>query len=91
MDAISSVKQSIQKPQHSALAKVAKELEASFLTEMLKSAGLGETRQAFGGGAGEEHFSAFLVREYSDLMVSSGGIGLAESIYDSLVNRETAG
>ncbi|MDA8585800.1 rod-binding protein [Rhodobacteraceae bacterium] len=65
--------------------QVARELEASFLTEMLKSAGVGETRKTFGGGAGEDQFSSFLVREYADAMVQAGGIGLAESLYRSLV------
>lgn len=35
------------------LYRAAVTLEASFLTEMLRSAGLGESRGAFGGGIGE--------------------------------------
>lgn len=73
------------------LMKVARELEASFLTEMLKSAGVGKSRESFGGGAGEDHFSSFLVQEYAKATVQAGGIGLSESIYQSLVqSRETA-
>ena len=67
------------------LMEVARQLEASFLAEMLKSAGVGEARQTFGGGAGEDHFSSFLVQEYADATVQAGGLGLAESIYRSLV------
>jgi Rod binding domain-containing protein len=67
------------------LMKVARELEASFLTEMLKSAGVGKSREVFGGGAGEDHFSSFLVQEYAKSTVQAGGIGLSESIYRSLV------
>lgn len=70
------------------LMAVARELEANFLAEMLKSAGVGKSREAFGGGAGEDHFSTFLVREYADATVQAGGIGLAESIYRSLVQAK---
>ena len=72
------------------LMEVARQLEASFLAEMLKSAGAGEARQTFGGGAGEDHFSSFLVREYADATVQAGGLGLAESIYRSLVQMKEA-
>ena len=69
------------------LREAAVQLEASFLAEMLKSAGLGEARSAFGGGAGEEQFSSFLVREQALAMARAGGIGLAESIFDALKDR----
>lgn len=72
------------------LMAVARELESSFLAEMLKSAGVGKARTSFGGGAGEDHFSTFLVREYADATVQAGGIGLAESIYKSLVQKKEA-
>ena len=72
------------------LMEVARQLEASFLAEMLKSAGVGEARQTFGGGAREDHFSSFLVREYADATVQAGGLGLAESIYRSLVQMKEA-
>lgn len=70
------------------LMATAKSLEASFLTEMLKTAGVGEARQSFGGGAGEDHFSSFLVQEYADATVAAGGIGLAETIYHALAEKE---
>jgi len=72
------------------LMAVAKELEASFLAEMFKAAGVGEARKSFGGGAGEDQFSSFLVQEYATATVDAGGIGLAESIYNSLVEKEVA-
>ncbi|MGY9049830.1 hypothetical protein P775_23080 [Puniceibacterium antarcticum] len=71
-----------------ALRDAAKELEAGFLAEMLKSAGLGETSESFGGGPGEEQFSSFLVQEQARAMVEGGGIGLAESLYNALKERE---
>ena len=70
------------------LRKAAEKLEASFLAEMLKSAGYGEARESFGGGAGEEHFSSFLVEAQAEEMVRAGGIGLAEQIFASLKDRE---
>ena len=70
------------------LMAIARELESSFLAEMLKSAGVGESRKAFGGGTGEDQFSSFLVREYADATVQAGGIGLAESIYRSLLQAK---
>lgn len=70
------------------LRDVANELEATFLAEMLKSAGLGKTRDGFGGGAGEDQFSSFLVQEQAKKMVRAGGIGLSEAIFNSLKERE---
>ena len=75
-------------PQDRALRTAAEKIEASFLAEMLKSAGLGKTSGEFGGGAGEDQFASFLVQEQAMLMVKSGGIGLAESIFDSLKEKQ---
>ncbi|MBV7380420.1 rod-binding protein [Maritimibacter dapengensis] len=69
------------------LRATAKELEASFLAEMLKSAGLGEMPSAFGGGPGEEQFTSFLRLEQARQMTESGGIGLAETIFEALKER----
>lgn len=70
-----------------ALRAAAEELEATFLAEMLKAAGLGKTREAFGGGAGEEQFASFLRRAQAEEMVKSGGIGLAEALYQALKEK----
>ncbi len=75
-------------PRNLRLMQAARELEATFLAEMLKSAGLGQSKGDFGGGAGEDHFGSFLHLEQARQMVSAGGIGLAESLFDAL--RETA-
>jgi Rod binding domain-containing protein len=69
------------------LMDAAKKLEANFISEMLKSSGAGKSRTHFGGGAGEDQFSGFLVQEYATAMVEAGGIGLSESIYEALVKR----
>lgn len=74
-----------------ALRDAAMQLEASFLAEMLKAAGLGASPQGFGGGAGEDQFSSFLVREQALAMVRAGGIGLSESIYEALKEQNNDG
>lgn len=70
------------------LRDVAKAFEAAFLAEMLKSSGLGKSRSEFGGGAGEDAFSSMMVDEQASLLVERGGIGLSESIFESLWARE---
>lgn len=70
-----------------ALRKAAKALEASFLAEMLKSAGVGKSSEHFGGGAGEDGFASFLVTAQAEHMVKAGGLGLAERIYQSLMRE----
>ncbi len=67
-----------------ALMDAARELEANFLSEMLKSAGLGESPTAFGGGVGEDQFASFLRLEQARAMVQSGGIGLAQSLFEAM-------
>ncbi|MEM6386057.1 MAG: rod-binding protein [Pseudomonadota bacterium] len=70
------------------LKALADDVEAQFLNEMLKSAGVGRTSEAFGGGIGEDQFSSFLTQEYAEATVRAGGIGLSESIYMALVSNE---
>lgn len=72
------------------LKEAAKNLEASFLAEMLKAAGVGKTRESFGGGAGEEHFASFLAEAHAKNLVERGGIGLAESIFNALKEKHDA-
>jgi Rod binding domain-containing protein len=74
--------------QDKALKEAAAALEASFLAEMLKAAGLGESRSEFGGGSGEDQFSSFLVQAQAEEMVKTGGIGLAEAIFNALKERQ---
>lgn len=70
------------------LKRVSEQLEATFLSEMLKEAGLGKTSDSFGGGAGEDQFASFLRQAQAEEMVKAGGIGLAESLYEALKERE---
>jgi len=71
-----------------ALREAAEALEAGFLSEMLKGAGLGKMSEEFGGGTGEDQFSSYLRDAQAREMVKSGGIGLAESLYQALKERE---
>ena len=72
-----------------ALMARAKELEAAFLAEMLGHAGMdAESSSTFGGGIGEAQFASFLRQEQARLMVEKGGIGLAEMIFQSMVEAE---
>lgn len=69
------------------LHEVSKKLEATFVFEMLKSAGVGKSRGDMGGGAGEDQFASMLLQQQSELIANSGGLGLADSIYKTLLER----
>ena len=84
---ISSISPALPSAQEQSLRKAAQELEANFLAEMLKSAGIGKTPEAFGGGAGEDQFGSFMRLEQAKQLAAQGGIGLAESIYHALKER----
>jgi flagellar protein FlgJ len=75
-----------------ALRRVAQDLEAAFLAEMLKHSGLGGRADGFGGGfgggAGEAQFASFLTQEHARLLAERGGIGLAEGIFRALLARD---
>ncbi len=69
------------------LKAAAVELEATFLAEMLKSAGLGKARASFGGGAGEDQFASILVQNQAQQLAQSGGIGLSEVLFNAMVEK----
>lgn len=71
-------------PQDQKLRAAAEKLEATFLAEMLKTAGLGKAPTSFGGGEGEDQFASFLIQEQAGHVVEAGGIGLAEKIFETL-------
>lgn len=73
-----------------ALRDAAQKMEAAFLSEMLKAAGVGQASESFGGGAGEEHFASFLRDAQAEEMVRAGGIGLAETLFHALKEKENA-
>ena len=67
-----------------ALMEAAQRLEGAFLAEMLRSAGVGEPRGFGGGGYGESQFSSFLREAYAEEIAKTGGIGLAERLFEAL-------
>ncbi len=71
----------------STLREASQKLEATFLAEMLKSAGLGTPRNAFGGGNGEDQFASFLRQAQAEEMAKVGGIGLAEALFEAMKVR----
>lgn len=84
---ILTVQASLSDKRDNTLREAARELEANFLAELLKSAGVGKTPAMLGGGAGEDQFASFLRLEQARQMSNQGGIGLAESIYHALKER----
>ena len=74
-----------------ALHKTAQDFEAAVLAELLRAAGAGQARAAFGGGIGEDQFSSFLLDAQAARMAASGGIGLAEIVLRGLLAQDGAG
>ncbi len=72
---------------HAKLRETAQELETVFLAEMLKHARIGAPRESFGGGQGEAQFASMLRMEYARSLAARGGIGLAEQIYQDLIEQ----
>ncbi len=81
---LNSISENTGRRKPMALRKAVNELETAFLTEMLKSAGFGKSRESYGGGVGEDQFSSLLVRAQAEQMTLAGGIGLAESLFNAL-------
>ncbi|MEO9822860.1 MAG: rod-binding protein [Yoonia sp.] len=69
------------------LRDIVVKLEATFISEMLKSAGVGDSRGDFGGGAGEEQFGSFLRDAQALELAKSGGLGLSETLFEAMKGR----
>ena len=65
----------------------AERFEAAFLAEMLRHTGLGRMPESFNGGAGEAAFAGTLVQEYANRIAASGTLGIADQIYNTLIER----
>ena len=78
----------ILSPRSAQLMQKAQELETRFLSEMLAHTGLDAQTGAFNGGIGEDQFASFLREAQAKTMVDRGGLGLAQSIFQSLVRRD---
>ena len=73
--------------QSSALLKAAQELESTFLSEMLKAMNFGAMSGGLGSNSGAEQFGSFLRDAQARELTLSGGIGLAEALFEALVAR----
>jgi peptidoglycan hydrolase FlgJ len=71
-------------PRDQQLMDKARELEASFLSEMLNYAGLDDSEGGFASGVGEGQFGSFLREAQARQLVDKGGIGLAQMLFNSL-------
>ncbi len=65
----------------------AREFESVFVAQMLKYSGL-EKAISGQGGFGGEAYSSLLLEQYANKIVEAGGFGLAEHIYEQLLQRE---
>lgn len=67
------------------LREAARNLEATFIAEMLRASGA--ERQA-GLGDGDSPFASFLLDARAQEIARAGGLGLAEVLFESLARRD---
>lgn len=72
-------------PDVRAAREAALKLEASFLSEMLRAAGLCEGGGDFSGGAGGAQFASFQRDAIAMQMARAGGLGLAEHFFNAMM------
>ncbi|MEY4696963.1 MAG: hypothetical protein RIT14_1391 [Pseudomonadota bacterium] len=77
--------------QAATLRQKAQSLEAEFLAQMLRHAGLTDGAAAMGGGTGAEQFASFLREAQAGAMVRAGGIGLAEALFRAMGGGDERG
>ena len=63
-------------------------LEATFLSEMLKSAGFGTQTSTFSGAKDDDPFASFQRDAVAERMVRAGGIGLAEHFFNAMMEAK---
>lgn len=65
------------------------EFEAVFISQMMQPMfeGVGNDPM-FGGGQGEKMFNSMLVDEYGKIVSRSGGIGVADSVMESILKLQ---
>lgn len=69
--------------------RVARQLEASFASEMMQAARPQKRQGLFDGGAGAGAFDSFMDHALGDAMASRGGLGLAPAI-ERVIGRAAA-
>lgn len=69
--------------------QTAEDFEAVFIAEMMKPMFEGISTEApFGGGKGEEVFRGMLLQEYGKIVAHTGGIGLADSVKEKMIQLQ---
>jgi Rod binding domain-containing protein len=74
-------------PRPADIRTAARELETTFLAEMLKSAGFGTQENSFSGGPGERQFASFQREAVAREMVEAGGIGLTAAFVEAMMEK----
>lgn len=69
------------------LREAARNLEASFIAEMLRAAGA-EREAGLGETDGESPFASFLLDARAQEIAKAGGLGLAETLFQSLARAD---
>lgn len=87
MDPISSASVRTQRAKAGVDVSISEKLTVSFMSEMLKHAGVGEARDALGGGPGEDAFAGLLRTEHARALVASGDVDIAERLFEALKSR----
>jgi Rod binding domain-containing protein len=73
------------------IRKASVDFEAMFLSEMLRPMFEGlKTDSLFGGGHAEEVFRSMMLEQYGKSMARAGGIGLADSVYRTMLKMQEA-
>lgn len=75
--------------QNERLRAAAEKIEVQFLSTFLKLSEAGASPGLMGGGIGEEQFKSFLRDAQATEIAKSGGLGLAESLYEALTQSVT--
>lgn len=69
--------------------KIAQDFEAVFIQQMLEHMFSGlKPNPVFGGGHGEEMFRSVLLDEYAKKMASTGGVGVAQHVKNTLLGLQ---
>jgi peptidoglycan hydrolase FlgJ len=76
---------------HEKARAAAQDFEAVFLNTMLSEMFTGIGKEGpMGGGAGVDVWRSFLTDEYAKTFARSGGIGIADHVYKSLIATQEA-
>ncbi len=75
-----------------AIAKTAKDFEASFLSSMLGQMFEGlDTSGPFGGGQGEQMFRSVLMDAFGKQITKAGGVGVAAAVQREMLKMQGLG